>query len=228
MDLFNRIVVTLLVLALIPIFTVVLIVPHEAIQLVQDGLDQLANRVDPSVTAGRLIIGGVLVVLVDGLLVFLLYLQVRRPSARAAAVQQVKDGQAQIAVSSIASRLEYHIDRLPGVLDIKPKIVAHRRGVEVLLEVETAADVNMPDKIEEISAVTRQVVEEEMGLRLKGKPQLNLRTVGYPEPTTTTPVEPQFLPLADQKVDRDEPALFEGEEPELFSADDSLDTGEGE
>ena len=48
-----------------------------------------------------------------------------------------------------------------------------------------------------------------------------------PEPTTAQP-QPQFLPLADEEMDGDEPALLRGEEPELFTADDSLDAGEGE
>jgi hypothetical protein len=182
MNLFNRTVVTLLLLALIPIVTVALIVPQEAIQVLRDGLDQLESRLDLSVSTGRLVVSVVLAALIDGLLVFLLYLQVRRPRARAVPVHQAKGGQAQVAVDSIVERLAYHIDRLPGVLDAKPKIVAHRRGIEVVLDVEVVGDSNVPAVIEEVSALTRQVVEDEMGLRLKGKPKLNLRTVAYPQP----------------------------------------------
>lgn len=215
MNLLNRIVVTLLLLALIPIVTVGLIVPREAIDLLRDGLDQLEDQLDLSMSAGRLLVSGVLALLIDGALVFLLYLQVRRRSVRAVSVQHVKGGQAQIAVSSIVDRLEYHIDRLPGVLGVKPSVDAQRRGVEVALEVETVADVNMPAKIEEISAVTRQVVEEEMGLKLKGKPKLNLRAVAYPEPPALARAEkPDFIPTG-VKVGADELALTEVEDPVL-------------
>jgi DNA-directed RNA polymerase subunit F len=182
MNLFNRILVTLLLLAMIPIVTVVLIVPHEAIQIVGDWLDDLDERVDDSISTGRLLIGGVIAVLVDALLVFLVYLQVRRSSKKAVKVQKIEAGEAQIAVSSIVERLEYNVDRLNGILSVQPKISPERRGVAVTLDVEITSEVDMTSKIEEISAVVRQVVEDEMGLKLKGKPKLNLRAVTYPEP----------------------------------------------
>jgi len=192
MNLFNRVVVTLLLLALLLIVTVVLIVPQEAIQLLRDGLDQAERQLDLTMSARRLLISGVLALFIDGVLVFLLYLQVRRPRVRTVPVKQSKGGQAQVAASSVVSRLKYHIDPLPGVVDVKPKITAHRRGVEVVLDVAITADANMPTKIEEISTVARQVIEDDMGLRLKGKPQLNLRTMAVPEsmlPKAETPPE---------------------------------------
>jgi hypothetical protein len=182
MNFFNRVVVTLLLLALILIVTVGLIVPQEAIQLLRDGLDQVEQQLDLTMSARRLLISGVLALFIDGLLVFLLYLQVRRPRVRTVPVKLAKGGQAQVAVSSVVSRLKYHIDPLSGVLNVKPKVTAHRRGVEVALDVEMAADANMPTKIEEISTVARQVIEDDLGLRLKGKPQLHLRTVTGPKP----------------------------------------------
>jgi hypothetical protein len=117
-------------------------------------------------------------------------------------------------VSSVVNRLKYHIDTLPGVLDVKPKITAYRRGVEVVLDVAITADANMPTKIEEISTVARQVIEDDMGLRLKGKPQLNLRTMAVPEsmlPKAETPPEVEkeapetgladlYVPVADGEV----------------------------
>ena len=182
MNLFNRIVVTLLLLALIPILTVVLIVPHEAIQVVGDWIDDMDARVDDSVSTGRLLIGGVIAVLVDALLVFLIYLQVRRSSKKAVPVHKIKGGEAQVAVSSIVERLEYSVDRLNGILSVQPKISPQRRGVAVALDVEITSEVDMTSKIEEVSNVVRQVVEDEMGLKLRGKPKLNLMAVTYPEP----------------------------------------------
>lgn len=178
---FNRIIATLVFLVLIPVITVGLIVPREAIELVRDWINQLDDQLNPSVSVGWLVLRVGLALAVDGLLIFLLYLQLRRPVERAVSVPRIKGGEAQIAIDSVVDRLRYHVDGLPGVLDVMPKIVPHRRGVEVTLEIEMAADVNMPTSIEEISAVARQVIEEEMGLSLKGKPKLHLRTVAFPE-----------------------------------------------
>jgi hypothetical protein len=178
---FNRIVATLVLLVLIPVVTVGLIVPREAIELVRDGLNQLDDQLNPSVSVGWLVLRVALALVVDGLLIFLLYLQLRRPVERAVSVPKIKGGEAQIAIDSVVDRLRYHVDGLPGVLDVTPKILPHRRRVEVTLDIEMAADVNVPISIEEISAVARQVIEEEMGLKLKGKPRLHLRTVAFPE-----------------------------------------------
>lgn len=223
MNLFNRIVVTLLLLALIPIVAVGLIAPHEGSQLLRDGLDSIEDG-DGSLSAGQLLLRGGLVVLIDGLLVFLLYLQVRRPPASGVPVRQVEGGEAQIAVSSIVSRLEYHVDRLPGVLDVKLKLAARRKGVEVRLDVETVADIFLPTIIEEIGNVTRQVIEEEMGLKLKGKPKINLRTVAYP------PAAPGALDVADEPmlVEAEEPLFAEVEEPALpIMMDEEVAVDEG-
>jgi hypothetical protein len=214
MKLFNRIVVTLLLLALIPIVTVGLIVPREAVELLGDRLAEIEDGLPESMSAGRLVVSGALALLIDGLLVFLLYLQVRRKSAGIVPVRLAEGGKAQIAVSSIVNRLGYHVDRLPGVLDTKIEVAGRRRGVEVQLDVETTADVYLPTIIEEVNTVTRQVVEEEMGLKLKGKPKINLSTVPYP----SEPVAPGSV---------EEPPPFEIEEPALPIAEGEVIVGEG-
>ena len=133
---FNRILVIVLLLALIPIVTVGLIVPREAVELLLDGLDQLYDQLDESVSVGWLLVRVALALAIDALLVGLLYLQLRRPTEYGVPVKRVKGGDAHITVDSIVAQLEYHLDPLPGVLDIKPTIIPHRRTVEVLLEVE--------------------------------------------------------------------------------------------
>ena len=45
---FNRVVTTLLLLALIPVVTIALIAPREAIQVLIDVLDQIESQFDPS------------------------------------------------------------------------------------------------------------------------------------------------------------------------------------
>jgi len=219
MNSFNRIVITLLLLALIPIVTVALIVPQEAVDLLQEGLDRIEGRLGTSVSTGELMIRVGLALVIGVVLVFLLYLELRRPAKYGVPVRQVKGGEAQIAINSVVGQLEYHLDPLPGVLDVKPNVVAQRGGVGVELEIEMAADANMPANIEEISAIARRVVEEEMGLKLKGKPKLNLRTVPAPRPLTSAEVF-AVSPEIDEYLGAKEPTDF-GEVDEPGSADTS-------
>ena len=78
MESFNRIVTTLLLLAMIPIVTVGLIVPLEAIQLLRDGLERLEGQLCAPVSAGWLLVSVGLAVLIDGALILCVYWQVRR------------------------------------------------------------------------------------------------------------------------------------------------------
>jgi hypothetical protein len=218
MNSFNRIVVTLLLLALIPIITVALIVPQEAVDLVQEGLDRIEGQLGASVSTQELMIRVGLALLIDVVLIFLLYLELRRPAKHGVPVRQVKGGEAQIAIDSVIAQLEYHLDPLPGVLDVKPDVIPRRGGVEVALEVEMAADANMAANIEELSAITRRVVEEEMGLKLKGKPKLNLRTVPSPRPVTSPELFGPTAPEVDEGLGEAEPTDF-GEVDEPGSTD---------
>lgn len=212
MALFNRIVVILLLLSLIPVITIGLIVPRETVQVLLDGLDDLHSQLDTSVSTAELVIRIVLALVIDSVLVVLLYLQVRRRPGFGVPVQQAQEGEAEIAVDSITDRLVYHLDPLPGVLNVGPKITPHRGGVEVTLDVEMAVDVDMPANIDEISTVTRQVIEDELGLKLRGKPKLNLRTVLFPEPTRGIAIQRPARVGEDEPVSEPEPTTVEGQE----------------
>ena len=191
---FNRVVVTLLLLALIPIVTVGLIAPQEGIQLLRDLVDEIDSRLDPSPSTLQTLIVVALALVIDVLLVILLYLELRRPVAASVPVQRVEGGEAQIAIDSVVSRVGYQVDRLPGVLAVTPTVIPRRGGVEVILDIEMAANGNLSTNIEDISAVTRRVIEEDMGLKLKGKPKLNLRTVEYPGPVPEEEIPGPFVP----------------------------------
>jgi hypothetical protein len=195
---FNRVVVTLLLLALIPIVTVGLIVPEEGIQLLRDLLDEIDSRLDPSPSTLQTLIVVVLALVIDVMLVILLYLELRRPAPASVPVRRVEGGEAQIAIESVVSRVGYQVDRLPGVLAVTPTVIPRRGGVEVVLDIEMAANGNLSTNIEEISAVTRRVIEEDMGLKLKGKPKLNLRTVEYPGPAPVEEIQGPFVPTFDE------------------------------
>jgi hypothetical protein len=180
MTAFNRIVTTLLLLILIPIVTVALLAPREAIEQVQIGLEHLHGLIDSSPSGLQMLIRVVAALLIDVLLVLVLYLELRRPSPTSVRVQRARGSEAQIALDSVSDRLVYHVDRLSGVLNVVPVVTPHRGGVRILLEIDMAADEDVPACIDEVVEVTRRVVEQDMGLKLKGKPKLNLRTIPRP------------------------------------------------
>ena len=60
---------------------------------------------------------------------------------------------------------------------------AHGTSVDIKLSVRTTPDIEVPMKTEEILAVTREVVEQRMGLRL-GKVEVQIDHAPYAERAT--------------------------------------------
>jgi len=83
-------------------------------------------------------------------------------------------GEVELAVESIAQRLEYRVDQLADVVKVRPKIMPRRKDIDVELNLETTPDIDVPTKTEEVCQVAREVVEERMGLKLR-KIKVNIR-----------------------------------------------------
>lgn len=186
MRLFNKLIVVLLLLGLIPVCTIGLIVPREALELIQEGIDALLKRVEGPLSTWQLVLSGLLALIVDAGLIVLLYLQFRPRAQTAIRVSQVASSEAEIVVDALANRLRYYVDLLSDVLEVEPHILVRGDEVQVALDVETATYVDLPVKAEEIGNVARRVVEE-LGLSLHGAPKLRLRIAPYPGASQTSP-----------------------------------------
>lgn len=124
--------------------------------------------------------GFVFTVLVWAICVALLWLEVRRPRPKTIVVQQVSGGQAELTADSIVSRLEYNLDQLPEVIHARPRVRTARKGVRIDLAVETSPEVEVPSKSEEIQRVTRDIIENQMGLKLESM-RVVMRHAPYPK-----------------------------------------------
>ena len=176
MNLFNRVVTILLFLALMVVVPLVLILPQPAIVVIQ----QVLTGVSSSLTTFHRIVfalTGIICFIVGALV---LYLELRRPSRKRAVLEKTAGGEVEVALDSIAQRLEYRIDQLVDVVKVTPKIKPRRKDIDIELNLETTPDVDVPAKTEEVCQVAREVVEERMGLKLR-KIKVNMRHAPYPE-----------------------------------------------
>ncbi len=209
MNTFNRIVVVLDALLTMIVVTLLLAFPVKSLTLVMEtasAILRLLARIRPeyNVLSQALLI--LVAIFVDFLLVLLIISEFRGPRRKTIRVASVTGGEVRVTIDSIANRLRYHIDPLPDILAVKPRVSRKGKGVALSIEVDASAEVNVPRKAEEVLEVTRQVIEEKMGLQLAGKPQVQIRMMPYPPgsvPTTTpapaprpafTPSQPAELP----------------------------------
>lgn len=184
MNVVNRLLIIVLLLAIILLAAVLVIAPRQVVDLGGMALDGMGSWIDlwqtpkywPLFASGRVVIGGALVLLC----LLLLWLELRKPKKKTIRVQQVAGGDASISVESIGQRLAYNIDQLPDVIKVSPRISGRSRGVDVELVLETSPDVDVPMKTEEVLQVTREVIEDRMGLKL-GKVEVKIKHAPYPK-----------------------------------------------
>ncbi len=200
MNTFNRAVVVLFLLATIIVMTIVLVVPRPAIELLQQwlwNLDANLSLVDPLIL---LVVGVALALLVDVVCAVLIWLEFRRRRPKAIRVQSVSGGQAELAVESVARRLERSISRLDGVAFIQPNVWGKRGGVEVELNLETSPDVDVPTKTEEVCQVTKEAIEDKMGLKLR-RIRVNIKHAPHPtEPPRASDASDVESPIVSEDI----------------------------
>lgn len=175
MNVFNRVVVILLVLGIIFTMPILMIAPRPFIGILAQQLTTIEPLIDFRAQL-VIVLVGVIVLL---LCAVILWLELRRPALRTVKLRQVSGGEAELTTDSIAQRLAYNIDQLADVVRVTPTVISKGRGVEVLLDLETSPDVDVPSKTEEVCQVARQVIEERMGLELH-KIRVNIKHAPYP------------------------------------------------
>jgi hypothetical protein len=183
MNVFNRLIVILLLFALIVLTVIFVITPGPSLRLVAATSDWLHQGVldyietDALFFAGaRVVIGGAIIIVC----LLIIWLELRRPRKKTIRAQKLAGGEARIATDSVEQRLAYNIDQLPDVIKVSPHIVGKSRGVDVDLLLETSPEIDVPMKTEEIMQVTREVIVERMGLKL-GKVQVRIKHAPYPK-----------------------------------------------
>jgi hypothetical protein len=185
MNVFNRLLVVALLLLIIIAATLFVLVPQQTLRFVFITFDWLlqwtvsymsSDNTRLLFAAGRLIGSGLVIIAC----LVLLWLELRQPRKKTVRVQKLTGGEAHIAVNSIEQRLAYNIDQLPDVIKVSPSIISRTRGVDIDLLLETAPDIDVPMKTEEVLEVTREVIVERMGLKL-GKVQVKIKHAPYPK-----------------------------------------------
>jgi uncharacterized alkaline shock family protein YloU len=130
-------------------------------------------------------------ILFDVLLIGLLTLEIRGSARRTLRVAKVGGGEVSVTAESLVEQIQYHVDQLADVIGVQVKVAPRGGGVDLDLNIQTGADVNVPEKAEQVLEVTRQVVEDKMGLKLARKPRINVHAMPYPGVVARPTAPPQ-------------------------------------
>ena len=180
MNIFNRIVMILLILLLLALVILIMILPVTVGDVALGGVATFQELIQSyQFFTIMLLFCGLLIIF----LLLLLWLELRRPQIKTVRLNLAKDGDVQLGVQSVAQSLEYRIDELAGVRKVETQVLSHGRDVTVKLNLDTSPAVDVPALSEQVVELARRIVEEQLGLRIRGKVHINIRHEPYPRGT---------------------------------------------
>ena len=183
MNVFNRIVVVLLLIALLAGAILLALMPAQAVQMMQRGVTSVSNFLSSAENSAYwlFILGRVVLVVVALVLIgWLLWRELKPSRPKTVKLYTESGSKATITTESVERRLAWHIDQLADVITVTPTVTAAGKAVNVSLSVETRPEIDVPMKTDEIVGVVREVVTERMGLQI-GKVQVSIKHAPYQE-----------------------------------------------
>jgi len=178
---FNRLIVILLWLGLLALCSIFAAMPLDLLARTQSGLTLLIERLQnwKNESSTDFLIAqvafGVAAVLLLGTL---LWVEVWTWQRRGVRIRTVEGGSAELDTASVSRRLGWHLDQLAEVIKVIPLVKSRGSSVDVKLEIEAAPDVDIPMKTDEVVEVTRDIIEQELGLKL-GKLDVHMRCAPF-------------------------------------------------
>jgi len=194
MNVFNRSMMILVILVVFFVLTIGLFVPFESLAVIEGVVGstlRTMNRIRPEFLLSFRALLILSAILFDVLLIGLLTLEIRGPARRTLRVAKVGGGEVSVTAESLVERIQYHVDQVADVIGVQVKVAPRGGGVDLDLNIQTGADVNVPEKAEQVLEVTRQVVEDKMGLKLARKPRINIHAMPYPGVVARPTAPPQ-------------------------------------
>jgi hypothetical protein len=165
MNTFNRIMSVLLILLLIAVLIISAVVPFTVLERLIYTLQQAQDVLQVRWPWSYLVFLAVDIVLVLLALV-LLWLEVRPQAKKTLTVRTVSGTQAEVSTASVQQALQQRVSQVGDVFKVRPTVTGKGGGVDVLLELETPPEIDIPAKVDEVSQVARDLVETRMGLRV--------------------------------------------------------------
>jgi hypothetical protein len=182
MNVLNRVVTVLLILALLALAVALLIMPTRTInagEAVVDAIRQSALFASGAAADYALAIVGLVILI----LLILLVLELRSPNRKTVRIRTDANGKARIGVESVVQSLAYRIDELPGVRDAKPHVTSRGNDVSVSIDLHTSPSVNVPAITAQIVNLAHEIIETQLGVKIHDKIEVNVAHEPFPRGT---------------------------------------------
>jgi len=177
MNALNRIITILVLLLLLVLVVPLAIAPVPTLQWMQEMLARFETFLtEAEALHGWVFILGRIAALIAAVVVLitLIWREVRPRRVRSAKLETNLGSRGTVSLDSVAHRLAWHIDQLADVISVDPRVVSRGRSVDIVLNLETSPDTDVPMKTDEVVALTREILTDHMGLEV-GRVVVNMR-----------------------------------------------------
>jgi len=211
MNIFNRVLVILHILLLIALLIIAAVVPYTVLSRSLYAVQQAQAALQTRWPTSYVLFLAVAVLLVF-FLILLLWLEIRPQTSNKVLIRNRDGTQTEVSTASLAESLRRSIDEIQDVFKVKCTVHGKRSGLDILLNLETTPEIDIPSKMQEVSQAARHLVEGKMGLKVANiKVQVKHAPYGSakaprPEPVTELPVQvPDSVSMEAPPAESNEP-----------------------
>jgi hypothetical protein len=223
----NRVFIVILCLVLMVTLTALFLVPHEVLISLGEWMAQWGRYFLSRSPWLRLGIGVALALIVDLLLAFVIFLEVKRKRKRYIRVQQAEGGMVNISIDSVVEQLKYVLDPMEGVVEVKPHIKAKGNKVQAMVDVTVTKGRNIPTMAERLVREVKNALTQDLGLEVAGDPEVRLRVHPKAEGAPAAPIRSHDVLPAEARTAKEEaPPPLPGVTPEIPASEEGREEPE--
>jgi uncharacterized alkaline shock family protein YloU len=162
MNIFNRIIVVLLLLFLI-VFSIVSAVNVFA-HLFK--WSDVSNRILSFVTSANIYIKALILILILAVAIVLLIFEFYRRKAKTAYLSAVKSGGAMVDLKSASQQIKEKLSKVEDISDLKVKVAPKSDGVIVNVYAKLRKGLNVSEKMQQVIDETSKFASENLGFKI--------------------------------------------------------------
>ena len=172
MNIFNRIIVVLLLISIV-VFSIVAAVNKFLNLFLWGGLSgRIINTIS---TMNPYLTAGILIALV-AVCIFLLVLEFYRRKARVAKLSETDEGTNLITLKAISDRIERSLSSVKEISNLKVRIIPGKEGITINMFSKISQDVNAEESMTSIRGKAHDFAAENLGFKVLGT---NLTITGF-------------------------------------------------
>ncbi len=224
MNSFNRIFTIVALAVLMILGATTLLVPQLLANLVL-AIGESVNNISGGTAVAQWSVRILLTLVYVGALALVLWAELRQSGVRSILVMRsTGSGKLRVSIKAIQDRVKEAVNGLSGVINTEIVVTARKNALALKLDVLTTHGTDLVIKGEEIVGTVRNVVQEQLGLKLFAKPDVTLKAAPAPRLNLSQlnilrrdRREPEQLPAGrnnsqpEATVDVDESMIVEGE-----------------